>query len=62
LEPNIYGWLKDHQSITSPSGVTYDVPRFQETIALIDSLQAEIERLRDEIDQLKKERLIHVDS
>jgi len=59
---NIYDWLKDHQSISSPSGITYDVPRFQATIALIDSLQDEIARLHAEVNQLKQERLTHVDS
>lgn len=53
MEPDIYEWLRERQTITSPSGTTYDVRRFKEAAD-------EIERLRNERDRLKEEVLNNV--
>ena len=45
MEPDIYTWLREHQTITSSSGVTYDVRRFKEAADEIERLRAEVEKL-----------------
>ena len=47
MEPDIYEWLRERQTITSPSGITYDVRRFKEAAD-------EIERLRNENQMLNE--------
>lgn len=39
---NIYDWLKEKQTITTPSGLTYNVNKFKEAVDYIDELHKEI--------------------
>ncbi len=54
MEPDIYEWLRERQTITSPSGITYDVRRFKEAADEIERLRAELADCNNDFDCLKQ--------
>lgn len=42
---DIYVWLRQHQTVTTPSGFSYEIERFKEAADEIERLRAEVARL-----------------
>jgi len=51
---DIYEWLKNKQTISTTSGVTYDVVKFAEAVHLIETLMDERDRLAQIISSMYK--------
>lgn len=52
---DIYVWLRQHQTVTTPSGFSYEVERFKQAADEIERLMIAVESARNERDLWEKE-------
>ena len=52
---DIYVWLRQHQTVTTPSGFSYEIERFKEAADEIERLMIAVESARSERNLWEKE-------